>query len=101
MTEITDDRSATPTRLWRVKSRRRLVLITLTVLVGLVVLLGAAGGWVGSRALTAKAELEKAQTLVGTLKTQAAAMDFAGLGDTSTMLSAATGKAVDQAHDPL
>ncbi|TFC33967.1 DUF4012 domain-containing protein [Cryobacterium sp. TMT2-42-4] len=101
MTEITDDRAATPTRPRRIKRRRRLVLITLTVLVGLVVLLGAAGGWVGSRALTAKAELEKAQTLVGTLKTQATAMNFAGLGDTSTMLSAATGKAVDQAHDPL
>ena len=28
-------------------------------------------------------------------------MDFAGLGDTSTMFSTATGKAVDQAHDPL
>ncbi len=71
------------------------------MLVGLVVLLGVAGGWVGSRALMAKTELEKAQTLVGTLKTQATAMDFAGLGDTSAKLSAATSKAVDQAHDPL
>ncbi|TFC49991.1 DUF4012 domain-containing protein [Cryobacterium shii] len=71
------------------------------MLVGLVILLAIAGGWVGSRALAAKAELEKAQTLVGTLKSQATAMDFTGLGTTSTKLSAATGKAVDQAHDPL
>ena len=61
--EITDDRAATPTRPRRIKNRR-LVLITL---MGLVVVLGAAGGWVGSRALTAKAELEKAQSFVGTL----------------------------------
>ena len=101
MTDATDARAAAPTRPQRIKSRRRSVLITVSVLVGLVILLGVAGGWVGSRALTAKAELEKAQTLVGTLKTQATAMDFAGLGVTSTKLSAATSKAVDQAHDPL
>ncbi|WP_206750597.1 DUF4012 domain-containing protein [Cryobacterium sp. TMT1-62] len=41
------------------------------------------------------------QTLVGTLKTQAAAMDFVGVGATSNELSAATSKAVDQTHDPL
>ena len=77
------------------------MLVSLSVLVGLVILLGAAGGWVGFRALTAKAELERAQTLVGTLKTQAAAMDFAGLDTSATELSAATSKAVNQTHDPL
>ncbi|TFC33832.1 DUF4012 domain-containing protein [Cryobacterium sp. TMT2-14] len=101
MTDSTDDRAAAHARPRGVKSRHRRVLITLTVLIGLVVLLGAAGGWVGSRALTAKAELEKAQTLVGGLKTQATAMDFAGVGDTATKLSVATSKAVDQTHDPL
>ncbi|TFC32006.1 DUF4012 domain-containing protein [Cryobacterium sp. TMT2-18-3] len=101
MTDSTDDRAAAHARPRGVKSRHRRVLITLAVLIGLVVLLGAAGGWVGSRALTAKAELEKAQTLVGALKTQATAMDFAGIGDTSTKLSVATSKAVDQTHDPL
>ena len=65
--ETTDDRAATPTRPRRTKSRRRLVQITLIGLVQLVVLLGAAEDWVGSRALTAKEELEKAQSFVGTL----------------------------------
>ena len=65
--ETTDDRAATSTRPRRTKSRRRLVQITLIGLVQLVVLLGAAEDWVGSRALTAKEELEKAQSFVGTL----------------------------------
>ncbi|TFC41083.1 MULTISPECIES: DUF4012 domain-containing protein [Cryobacterium] len=83
------------------KHRARHWLITIAVLVGLVIVVGAAGGWVASRALTAKSELEKAQTFVGTLKTQAAAMDFVGVGTTSAKLSAATSKAVDQTQDPV
>ncbi|MBG6058647.1 hypothetical protein RCH16_002296 [Cryobacterium sp. MP_M5] len=121
MTESSDDRSGkpksrkssgeaategsaagvAPVRHRRMKRRTRRILVTLSVVVGVLLVLGAAAGWVGSRALTAKSELEKAQTLVGTLKTQGAAMDFAGLGTTSTKLTAATSKAVDQTHDPL
>jgi hypothetical protein len=71
------------------------------VIVGLVILIGAAAGWVGSRAMTAKAELEKAQTLVGQLKTEATEMDLVSVGATAEELSAATSKAVAQTHDPI
>ena len=77
------------------------MLISVSVFVGVGLVIAAAAGWVGSRALTAKAELERAQTLVSTLTNQASAMDFVGLGATSTKLSAATSKAVYQTHDPL
>ncbi|TFC55100.1 MULTISPECIES: DUF4012 domain-containing protein [unclassified Cryobacterium] len=98
---IADRASAVPNRPRRRKQRPRRALIILAVCVGLVVVVGAAAGWVGSRVLTAKAELEQAQVLVGTLKSQATAMDFVGLGATSTKLSAATSKAVDQTQDPI
>ena len=83
------------------KPRTRRILITLAVIVGLVLILAAAAGWVGSKALTAKSELEKAQTLVGQLKTDATKMDLVAVGATSKELSAATSKAVAQTHDPL
>ncbi|TFC61633.1 DUF4012 domain-containing protein [Cryobacterium sp. TMB1-7] len=101
MIDSTARAAAAPTRPRRLKRRARRWLVTLAVFVGLVIAFGAAGGWVASRALTAKSELEKAQTLVGTLKTQAAAMDFVGVGTTSTKLSAVTSKAVDQTQDPV
>jgi hypothetical protein len=85
----------------RTKRPGRRALIMLSVVAGLVIVAGVAAGWVASRAMTAKAELENAQTLVSTLKKQAAVMDFAGMDATSTQLSTATGRAVEQAQDPI
>jgi len=63
----------------RARSRLRLpVLVTLSVLVVLL----AAGAWVGSRAWAAKGELEQAQSLVSDLKAQVVAGDYAGVPDT-------------------
>lgn len=73
----------------------------MSVFVGVVIVVAAAGGWLASRVLTAKSELEKAQVLVSTLSDQASSLDFVGVGETSAKLSAATSKAVDQTHDPL
>ncbi|TFC89888.1 DUF4012 domain-containing protein [Cryobacterium sp. TMT4-31] len=102
MTDSTLNRSAaSASRPRHTKRRTRRWLITVAVFVGVVIVGGAAGGWLASRALTVKTELEAAQSLVGTLKTQAAAMDFVGVGATSTALSAATSKAVDQTDDPV
>ncbi|AMB59578.1 hypothetical protein AWU67_12665 [Microterricola viridarii] len=66
----------------------------------LVVGLGATG-WVGYQALTAKNSLEAAKGLIGTVKTQAAAADFAGIAQSAELLSDHTGTAVAAAHDPL
>lgn len=82
----------------RMSGRAIATVSTLAVL--FVVLLGA-GAWLGARGLAAKESLEEAQGLVGTLKTQATALDFAGLGETSQQLSRATENAVDQTHDPV
>jgi hypothetical protein len=85
----------------RRKRLSRRTVTTISVVAGVIVLLALAGGWVGIRALNAKSDLTKAQTLVSTIKTQATKMDFAGLGTTSKQLSAATSSAVAQTHDPL
>ena len=66
------------------------MLVTGSLLVGLVVLLIAAGVRIGSRPLTVKLELERAKALVGTLNSQDTVMDFVGVGITPTVLSAAT-----------
>jgi hypothetical protein len=73
----------------------------LAVLGGILALLLLAGVWVGLRALNANLALDKAQSLVNTLKTQAREVDLAGLGDTSNALSASTRDAVDQTQDPV
>lgn len=75
--------------------------VTLWSLGGVLVLALAATGWVGYRALTAKASLEAAQDLVGTVKDQAGAMDFAGIGQSSALLVEHTGTALEQTQDPL
>jgi hypothetical protein len=98
---IVDRAADVPQRPRRRKRASRRGWIIGSVCVGLILVLGAAAGWLGSRVLSAKAELEQAQTLVVDLKAQAVAMDFAGLGSTSTKLSAATSKAVDQTQDPI
>lgn len=84
----------------RQRPSRRLI-VTLSVVGGLIVLLATAGGWLGTRVLNAKSSLESAQSLVGTVKKQATAMDFAGIGTSSTELSKLTADAVNQAHDPV
>ena len=79
-------------------SRKKVVILATSglIIVGVLV----AGGWLGSRVLTAKSSLEEAQGLVGTVKDQASAMDFAGIGDTSKRLSELTSTAVEQTEDP-
>lgn len=80
-------------------STRKVVVLSLSGL-AVVALLGA-GGWLATRVLNAKAALEEAQGLIGTVKDQAGEMDFAGIGDTSVKLSQLTSTALDQAHDPV
>ncbi|KQW06662.1 hypothetical protein ASC66_09405 [Leifsonia sp. Root4] len=74
---------------------------TFWIIGGVAVVAIAATAWVGYRALNAKASLEAAQSLVGTVKDQAGAMDFAGIAQTSELLSEHTGTAVEQTHDPV
>jgi hypothetical protein len=83
------------------KGLSRRTIVTLWTTGGLVIVLAGAAAWLGTHVLTAKASLEEAQTLVGTLKTQATKLDFAGVGETSEKLSGATQTAVDQTHDPV
>jgi Protein of unknown function (DUF4012) len=85
----------------RRRRRPRRIIVTLSVAGGLVILLAVAGGWLGTRVLSAKSSLESAQSLVGTVKKQAMAMDFAGIGASSTKLSKLTADAVKQVHDPV
>ncbi|MDQ1576843.1 MAG: hypothetical protein QOH55_1993 [Microbacteriaceae bacterium] len=73
----------------------------LAVFAGIIALLFLIGGWIGVRALNANAAIDKAQSLLDTLKTQARGLDLADLGDTSNALSESTREAVDQTHDPL
>ncbi|MDQ1608023.1 MAG: hypothetical protein QOE16_755 [Microbacteriaceae bacterium] len=73
----------------------------LAVFAGIIAFLFLVVGWVGVRALNANAAMDKAQSLLETLKTQARSLDVASLGDTSNALSESTQEAVDQTHDPL
>ncbi|PPL15765.1 hypothetical protein GY24_13785 [Microterricola pindariensis] len=61
----------------------------------------AATGWLGYRVLGAKASLEAAQGLVGTVKDQAGSADFAGIAQTAELLSVHTSDAVAATNDPV
>lgn len=74
---------------------------TLWTVGGLLVVVIAATGWLGYRVLGAKDSLEAAQSLVGTVKDQAGEADFAGIAQSSELLSVHTSNAVDAAHDPV
>lgn len=74
---------------------------TLWVLGSFLVVAVAATGWLGYRVLGAKSSLEAAQGLVGTVKDQAGAADFAGIAQTAELLSTHTADAVEAANDPL
>ncbi|MDQ1582374.1 MAG: hypothetical protein QOF36_428 [Microbacteriaceae bacterium] len=73
----------------------------LAVFVGILAVVFLVGGWIAVRALNANAALDKAQSLLDTLKTQARSLDLASLGDTAEALSASTREATDQTRDPL
>jgi hypothetical protein len=75
---------------------RSIVIVLLVVLA-----LAAYAAWVGTRALEAKGELEKAQTEVATLKTQALALDMTGAMKTYKSVAAHTGRASELANDPF
>lgn len=95
-------RGTTPVAMRHARRKRsRRLAVTLSIIGGLVVVLAVAGGWLGSRVLNAKASLESAQALVGTVKDQATSMDFAGIGESSIELSQYTADAVAQTEDPV
>ncbi|SDT33602.1 Protein of unknown function [Microterricola viridarii] len=68
---------------------------------GVLIVALAATGWVGYRALSAKDSLEAAQSLIGTVKDQAASADFAGIAQTAALLATHTSDAVTATHDPV
>lgn len=83
------------------RRRRGKQLAVIFSVTGVFIVVLAAAGWLGSRVLIAKDSLESAQSLVGTVQTQAKNMDFAGIGASSSELSKLTKTAVDQTNDPL
>lgn len=74
---------------------------TLWIVGGFLIVAVAATGWLGYRVLGAKSSLEAAQGLVGTVKDQAGAADFAGIAQTAELLSVHTSDAVEAANDPV
>ncbi|MBC7597231.1 MAG: DUF4012 domain-containing protein [Kineosporiaceae bacterium] len=66
-----------------------------------VILLVAAGAWIGSRALQAKSNLESAIPMVATLKTQMLAQDVKGAEATLKTLKPKTTMARDLTSDPI
>ena len=66
---------------------------------GLVVVLIGAGVWIGIHAFQAKAELEKAQSLIGTMKDQAASFDIDGATKTFDVVSTHTENARNLTDD--
>lgn len=74
---------------------------TLWIVGGFLIVAVAATGWLGYRVLGAKSSLEAAQGLVGTVKDQAGAADFAGIALTAELLSVHTSDAVEAANDPV
>ncbi len=81
------------------RRRRRRRVIVLSVL-GVVVLLLAAAAWVGTRAWSAKGELEQAEKLVPDLRAKAGAGDLAGavvvFGEIRTHAATARGLSEDR-----
>jgi len=80
-------------------STRKILALSLSGVA--VVSILVAGAWLATRVVNAKNALEEAQGLVGSVKDQAGAMNFAGIGETSAKLSVLTGTAIDQVHDPV
>lgn len=72
------------------------------VSIALVLLvLASLAAWIGTRALAAKGELEEAQRLIGTMKTQATSLDIQGATTTFDSVDKHTGKAVELTSDPV
>lgn len=82
----------------RTVKRRKTIL---WVIAGVVLVVIGSAAWVGFRAWNAKSDLEAAQSLVGQVKTQATSMDFAGIAQTSELLSKHTSDAASNTHDPV
>ncbi|TQL48618.1 uncharacterized protein DUF4012 [Homoserinimonas aerilata] len=70
-------------------------------ILAVVLLLIAAAAWIGLRALQAKTELETAQGLVGTLKTQLVTFEMDGATETLDNLKQHTSSARDLTGDPI
>lgn len=75
--------------------------VTFWIVGSIAVVALATTGWLGFRVLTAKASLEAAQEIVGTVKDQASEMDFAAIADSSDLLTKHTATALEQTRDPL
>ncbi len=83
----------------RRKLRTRRLWVSASALVA-VVLVGLAA-WVGIRGLTAKSDLESAQAMISTLKTQVADLDIAGASKTFDGILLRTENAKNMTSDPL
>ncbi|GAT85535.1 hypothetical protein CVCC1112_195 [Paenarthrobacter nicotinovorans] len=81
-------------------ARRRFLLAGVWAVSLLLAIVGASA-WLGSRASTAKSELQAATLLLPTLKSQLGSNDASAAADTVDELVEHTGKARDAVNDPL
>ncbi len=81
--------------------QRRISLVVALSVIGLVVLIAAAGVWIGFRALEAKGSLENAQSLIADLQTKVNARDFAAAAVDAKKIKADTSNAVSLTSDPI
>ena len=82
--------------------RRRRILFWITVAAGsIVIVLGAAGAWVGNRALEIKSDLEATSALLPELKAQLLANDKSAANKTMAALRQHTSAARAAGTDPL
>jgi hypothetical protein len=75
--------------------------IAVLSVVGLLVIVAAAGAWIGFRALAAKQSLENAQSLIADLQTKVGARDFAGAAADAKKIKRDTSSAVSLTSDPI